>query len=126
MESEPLVTTKYNRTMNYTSEDGSSILNPGEIEHDTLTSGNDKPSDSEKFNYATLERFHEDALQQVDEISPCITFKKRFSFPDYIICNVFVRIYPGWPWKDANHYFYCMRPGYGCRSRGNPSFDHVL
>lgn len=65
MESEPLVTTKHSRTMNYTSEDGSSILSPSGIEHDNLTSGTDKPNETEKFNYTTLERFHEDALQQV-------------------------------------------------------------
>ncbi|CAL8143261.1 unnamed protein product [Orchesella dallaii] len=65
MESEPLVTAKNSRMMNYTSEDGSSILSPG-VEHDNLTSsGNDKTTDTEKFNYTTLERFHEDALQQV-------------------------------------------------------------
>lgn len=69
MESEPLVTTKHSRMMNYTSEDGSSILSPGAVEHDNLTSsGNDKPTESEKFNYTTLERFHEDALQQVTAI----------------------------------------------------------
>jgi len=53
MESEPLVTTKNSRMMNYTSEDGSSILSPG-VEHDNLTSsGNDKSTDPEKFNYTT-------------------------------------------------------------------------
>lgn len=68
MESEPLVTTKHSRTMNYTSEDGSSILSP-QIEPDNLTSGIDKPPEgSEKFNYTTLERFHEDALEQVSAL----------------------------------------------------------
>ena len=78
MESEPLVNAS-NRKMNYTcsEEDGSSILNQGlDITSDDLNGGTGAQADNKadcgpncgngRSDYTLLERFHEDALQQVN------------------------------------------------------------
>ncbi|CAG7727085.1 unnamed protein product [Allacma fusca] len=52
--------------MNYSSEDGSSILNKGNDNEDSVNNTSDRVApESIKQDYTLLERFHEDALQQV-------------------------------------------------------------
>jgi hypothetical protein len=83
METEPLV--KTNAQMNnYNSDDGSSILNPHQTtvpepgdptaRHITI----DKP-EPDKSSHTVLERFHEDALQQVRHFSYTIFIYLLFS-----------------------------------------------
>jgi len=67
MESEPLVNPS-SRMMNYNSEDGSSILNPAsglEAENSANNGNIGDQMEIPKGDSSVLERFHEDALQQV-------------------------------------------------------------